>query len=163
MAKGPKNAAGAAKRALEEIKKSGMNRPIRHVGVRDWFTEPDAELVTRRVEVWTLLKWYHERYVLPNLGLRGFFRRLWVRLTGKKLDGHPIELISLTNPWEEIIVKNAIRAAMEELKRCPMAFLVEGEEEPLRCELERDHEGNHRAGSFEWSDEDPLPGVELSS
>lgn len=156
--KGPKNRRAGVEKAVHD---AGLGRAApKQLNVRDYFTEPRAEEVVRKIEAWTLLQWYHHRYVLPNLGLRGFFRRLWARIYSHKVDGHRIELIALTSPWDEIRVKRAIHAALEELERCPMAFIESGSDESRRCELDRDHEGNHKAGSFEWSD-DPLPMVDL--
>lgn len=64
---------------------------------RDWFVRPGAELVVRRADAWALLGWYHMTVVKPNQGLRGFLRRLWLRLTGRRL--------LLLSPWEQIIAR----------------------------------------------------------
>ncbi len=150
--KGPRNQRAGVEKVVRD---AGLGRPApKQLSVRDWFTEGSAELVARRVEVWTLLEWYHHRYVLPNLGIRGVLRRLYLWLRGHKVDGHPIELIAFTSPWQEYRVKAAIRAAMAELERCPIAFLPQGEEEPARCELPTGHEGYHRSGRFEWTDDE---------
>lgn len=151
---------GSMRGELRELKKQVQAPVAKTIGVRDWFVGESAETIARKVEVWTLLQWYHERYVLPNLGLRGFFRRLYVRLFGKRLKSPGgktinVELLALISPWQEYRVKAALRAALAELDRCPIGFLEEGNNEPIACELPRGHDGNHVAGSFSWADEQP--------
>lgn len=62
--------------------------------VSDWFKRPEAELVVRRQDVWTLLGWYHTKVVQPQLGFAGCLRRLWWQLTGRHR--------KLISPWQEI-------------------------------------------------------------
>lgn len=62
--------------------------------LREWFVMPDANTVARRHEVWTLLGWYHQKVVKPQLGFTGAFRRLWWILTGQS--------DRLLSPWEQV-------------------------------------------------------------
>lgn len=77
--------------------------------VSDWFKRPEAELVCRREDVWTLLGWYHTKIVQPQLGFRGAFRRLWWQLTGQSR--------RLESPWQEIhkaiVVSREVRSITE--------------------------------------------------
>lgn len=82
------------------------------VNIRDWFVMPEANSVARRHEVWTLLGWYHQKVVKPQLGFTGGLRRLWWQLTGQSY--------KLVSPWEEI-------HRVVELKRTRRARLAEHE------------------------------------
>lgn len=77
--------------------------------VRDWFVRPEAELVVRRQDVWTLLGWYHTKIVEPQLGFAGAFRRLWWQLTGRAR--------KLQSPWQEIHKAIEVSRSMREIAK----------------------------------------------
>lgn len=95
------------KASTDSVRKAGEQQQQKTLRVTDWFTEPQCENVVRRREVWGLLGWYHENIVRPQLGLRGFFRRLWWRLSGQRR--------RLLSPWQEIAFVNEERARMQRL------------------------------------------------
>jgi hypothetical protein len=107
---------GSMRGEIRELAKS-VNAPAQpQLRVRDWYEGEAGDLIARRREVWLLLRWYHHRYVLPNLGVRGFIRRVWVRFFGKKLHGHNVELAALESPWKDYELRAMIRAALEQIE-----------------------------------------------
>lgn len=110
--KGPRNAAAGRQRA---------GSPER---IRDWRKPPECEQVARREDVWYLLAWYHHEVVRPELGLRGFLRRLWRRIKGEK--------IKLLSPWEQLSIRDEWEARRAEL----------AEQEAMRAALEQDLDGH---------------------
>lgn len=79
-----------------------------------WFTIPrGADNVVRRRHAWGLLGWYHETVVKPNMGLAGFFRRCWWRITGN--------VDQLRSPWEKVDAAIAMREQREALEAAAAA------------------------------------------
>lgn len=70
----------------------------RAIPLEDWAFGPESELATRRHQVFALLGWYHKNYVLPNRGLKGMLRRVWLRIRGQER--------RILSPWEAIELHN---------------------------------------------------------
>lgn len=60
-------------------------RGSRSIPLKDWVKGSDAEMAARRHQVFGLLGWYHRTQVLPWRGVRGWLRRYWYILTGRRL------------------------------------------------------------------------------
>lgn len=78
-------------------------KSARRIQLEDWIRGPDSELVPRRHQVWGLIGWYHRTQVLPWRGVRGWLRRWWLILTGRRLQ--------TLSPWE-VLELRAIAGAM---------------------------------------------------
>lgn len=74
--------------------------PIETIG--EWRRPPDAREFARRYQVWELLEWYEHEVARPERGLKGFLRRLWYRLRGKR--------IKLMSPWEQLRIRDELEA-----------------------------------------------------
>lgn len=82
-------------------------KAARKLNLRNWYVQDEGcEQVARRVEVWSLLGWYHEQVVQPQLGFRGLLRRLWRILTGQRW--------KLMGPWETMRAQRAVLAMAAE-------------------------------------------------
>lgn len=122
MAKGPSNALIARRR--QQLIEEQQMPPVKTIA--EWRRPPDCREYARRYQVWELLAWYHHEVVRPELGVRGFMRRLWNRIRGKGVKN--------MSPWEQLEVRQRFEAhakAMDELKE-----KTETELERLEAELE---------------------------
>lgn len=87
-------------------------KPEEELRVAHWFSGQSASQLARRHEVWTLLGWYHQRVVEPQLGVAGALRRLWWRLSGQTWRLSPWRDVS-----ERIARAKAARAVLEGHRR----------------------------------------------
>jgi hypothetical protein len=81
-------------------------RGARQVPLGDWIHDAPSELVTRRHQVFGLLGWYHRTQVLPWRGVRGWLRRYWLILTGRRMQ--------TLSPWEVLELRAAAGAMARE-------------------------------------------------
>lgn len=101
------------KASSKTVTKRNAEKNEQRSKIRQWFTKPDCELVARREDVWGILQWYHHTVIQPNVGLRGFLRRLWLRLTGQRWE--------LLSPWEKLYHVRMQKEAEEALARAAAA------------------------------------------
>lgn len=93
-------------------------RELGELTPRDWFVlDRGADQVARRMEVWSLLGWYHHNHVRPYLGFVGMLRWLWRRLT------QPEKLLS---PWE--LLEKKLQAIEAGLALQRQMGIVEGDQ-----------------------------------
>lgn len=119
MSKGPSNAL-IAKRRRELLEQHHLP-PIETIG--EWRRPPDARELARRYQVWELLEWYHHEVLLPTLGIRAWFRRLWNHIRGRKIKN--------LSPWAQLRIRAEAEAhmrALQELKSMTEAELARAEE-----------------------------------
>lgn len=79
--------------------------------IKEFREPPSAREYVRRYELWEMLGWYEHNVARPNRGIGGFFRRLWRRVRGKKIE--------LMSPWEQLHLRDMYRAREQALEEAP--------------------------------------------
>jgi hypothetical protein len=104
-----------------------MSQKARAIPVRYWYTAPRARDLATRTEIWGLLRWYHDTWVVPHRGLRGFLRRIWARITGNRA--------FLMSPWEQLDLREALVAQLQAAQERARANGDDGDDNGPRIEV----------------------------
>lgn len=94
---------------------------------RDWYGSEGHGRIATRGEVWALMGWHYHRFVEPQLGLAGFLRRLWWRLTRQRM--------KLLSPWQQLAIRAQALAEAETARQAVIDATADDEPPPPAIEV----------------------------